>query len=111
MQNIFPFVAVLLTCHNRKFQTLQCLESLFLQQRLNVDFRIEVFLVDDASTDGTAYETRIQYPEVNIIQGNGNLYWNRGMRLAWETAASKNKYDYYLWLNDDTFLKPNAINT
>jgi GT2 family glycosyltransferase len=31
------------------------------------------------------------------------------MHLAWETAAKTNDYDYYLWLNDDTCLYPNAI--
>ena len=31
------------------------------------------------------------------------------MRLAWETAAKTNEYDYYLWLNDDTILEVNAI--
>jgi GT2 family glycosyltransferase len=32
------------------------------------------------------------------------------MRLAWETALMyRNDYDYYLWLNDDTFINKDAI--
>jgi GT2 family glycosyltransferase len=69
----------------------------------------EMILVDDASTDGTSDAIREQFPDVNIIQGNGNLYWNRGMHLAWETASATKDYDYYMWLNDDTFLFKNAI--
>jgi GT2 family glycosyltransferase len=102
-------IAVLLTCHNRRVKTLQCLEALYAQQGLNDDFFIEVYLVDDASTDDTATAIQIQFPSVNIIQGDGNLFWNRGMHLAWQNAAAAKDFDYYLWLNDDTFLIDKAI--
>lgn len=104
-------IAVLLTCHNRKDKTLQCLEALFLQQGLNKSFNLEVFMVDDGSTDDTAGTVNNRYPEINIIHGNGNLYWNRGMHLAWETAVNDHtKFDFYLWLNNDTNLLSDAIN-
>lgn len=106
-----PSIAVLLTCHNRKDKTLQCLINLFAQQGLDVDFKIEVFLVDDGSTDGTTEAVNNQFPKVTIIKGNGNLYWNRGMHLAWKTATAAKDFDYYLWLNDDTFLIKNALET
>lgn len=106
---IIPTIAVLLTCHNRKDKTLQCLAALYAQQGLELDYTIEVFLVDDGSTDGTAEAIASQFPKVLIIAGDGNLYWNRGMRLAWQTAAAAKDFDYYLWLNDDTFLIKEAI--
>lgn len=102
-------LAILITCHNRKDKTLQCLQALFAQQGQEVDYNIEVFLVDDGSTDGTAEAVKIKFPSVNIIQGNGNLYWNRGMLLAWQTAAATADFDYYLWLNDDTNLDNDAL--
>ncbi len=102
-------IAVLITCHNRKEKTITCLQALYAQEGLGSKFDLEVFLVDDGSTDGTSAAIRMQFPEVNIIQGDGNLYWNRGMHLAWDTAAKFNTYNYYLWLNDDTFLYPNAV--
>ena len=96
-------VAVLLTCYNRKEKTLKCLKKLFDSEFLSKkDF--EVFLVDDASTDGTGSDVMANFPEVNIINGNGNLFWNRGMRLAWRSAVEYKNFDFYLWLNDDTFL-------
>jgi GT2 family glycosyltransferase len=104
-----PTIAILLTCHNRKEKTLQCLKALYEQHGLGTDFFAEVFLVDDASIDGTAAAIKIQYPSVNIIQGNGKLYWNQGMRLAWKTAAETKDYDFYFWLNDDTILDTNAL--
>jgi GT2 family glycosyltransferase len=102
-------IALLLTCHNRKDKTLECLKSLFRQEGLDDKFTIGVFLVDDGSTDGTAEAINLMFPSVNIIQGDGNLYWNRGMHLAWKTAADTSDFDYYLWLNDDTFLENDAI--
>ncbi len=102
-------ISVLITCHNRKEKTIACLQALYAQESLGTKFDLEVFLVDDGSTDGTSGAIRTQFPEVNIIQGDGNLYWNRGMHLAWETAAKAKAFDYYLWLNDDSFLQENAI--
>jgi GT2 family glycosyltransferase len=102
-------IAVLITCHNRKEKTLQCLDRLFKQDGIDENFKIEVFLVDDGCTDGTSTEVNRKFPVVNVINGTGNLYWNRGMHLAWETAASNKDYDFYLWLNDDTFLFENAL--
>ena len=95
--------AVLLTCFNRKTNTLACLEQLF---RINKD--VSVYLVDDGSTDGTADAVVVQFPQVQIISGNGNLFWNRGMHLAWQVASQKS-YDYYLWLNDDVVLYENCF--
>jgi GT2 family glycosyltransferase len=106
---MLPLIAVLITCHNRKEKTLSCLQALFNQKDLGKEFILDVFLVDDGSTDGTSELITTQFPEVNIIQGTGNLYWNRGMHLAWQTAADTKDFDYYLWLNDDTFLVENAF--
>jgi GT2 family glycosyltransferase len=102
-------IAALLTCHNRRDKTITCLTSLF-KVVVPPNYSLEVFLVDDGSTDGTSQAVKKKFPEVNIIQGNGNLFWNQGMRLAWKTAANKQTYDYYFWLNDDTILDKHALN-
>ncbi|MDR2038779.1 MAG: glycosyltransferase family 2 protein [Bacteroidales bacterium] len=101
-------IAALLTVHNRKEQTLACLKALFLCD-LPEDYRLDVFLVDDGCTDGTPEAVKEQFSQVKIIQGDGSLFWNRGMHLAWTTAADHNDYDFFLWLNDDTILFPEAI--
>lgn len=101
-------IAVLLTCHNRKEKTVSCLKALF-EASLPRGFALDVFLVDDGSTDGTSAAVKKIFPGVNIIQGDGNLFWNRGMHLAWKTAAKVQEYDFYLWLNDDTLLYPNSL--
>lgn len=102
-------IAVLITCHNRKGKTVECL-SLLYSSSLSSEYDIDVFLVDDGSVDGTSTLVKSLFPKVKIIQGDGSLFWNRGMCLAWDTAARIAEYDFYLWLNDDTFLLENSLN-
>lgn len=96
-------IAVLITCHNRKQKTISCLSALY-SCYIPENYIIEIFLVDDGSTDGTSNVIKQLFPKVNVIYGNGNLFWNRGMILAWTSAVKKKNYDYFLWLNDDTTL-------
>ena len=96
-------IAVLLTCYNRKQTTLGCLKAL-RDQHVECD----IYLVDDRSPDETGRVVKEEYPDVHVLLGTGNLFWNRGMHLAWK-AASDLDYDFYLWLNDDTKLKSSAL--
>lgn len=107
MEAMDKTVAVLMTCHNRREKTLECLRTLFAQQ-MPVRPRIRVYLVDDGSSDGTGDAVRERYPETRVIQGDGSLYWNGGMRLAMSAAIS-DAPDFYLWLNDDTRLAADAL--
>lgn len=103
-------IAVLLTCHNRRATTIECLTALFaaLQQVPDVDAR--VYLTDDGSTDGTADAVREFDREIQVIAGPGDLFWNRGMVAAWRASlASTERYEFFLLLNDDTRLDPNAL--
>ena len=100
-------IAALLTVHNRKEQTLKCLQNIS-KVSLPKDVLLDIYLTDDGCTDGTPEAVVEKYPKVHIIKGDGNLFWNRGMYKAWEEAA-KNDYDFYLWLNDDTYVIENFI--
>ncbi len=96
-------LAVLMTCYNRRDTTLVCLQALYKQNTI-----FDVYLVDDGSSDGTCDAVRANYPAVKILKGTGDLFWVGGMRLAFAEALKEN-YDYYLWLNDDTIVDPNAL--
>jgi GT2 family glycosyltransferase len=100
-------IAVLIACHNRRDKTLRCLKALF-ESHLPRSTTLSVFLVDDGSSDGTAEAIRAAYPQVRILQGDGSLYWTGGMNKAF-SAAIEHNFDYYLWLNDDTYLYPKTI--
>jgi GT2 family glycosyltransferase len=103
-------IAILLTVHNRKIKTLHCLANVFSQHPV-LGYEWEVYLTNDGCTDGTPEAVKKEFPSVNITHGDGNLYWNRGMYKAWQMAASIKEYDYFLWLNDDTILNPDALQT
>lgn len=101
-------IAVLMTCYNRVDTTLECLRLLFAQ-KMPEGHSFDVWLVDDASPDGTGEKVKAAYPQTNIIHGTGKLFWCKGMRLAWDKAAAAQDYDYYLWLNDDAMLVEDAL--
>lgn len=96
-------VAVLLTCFNRREKTLACLQS-FFEANKPVGYLFDIYLVDDGSTDGTGNVIKKHYPSIEIINGNGDLFWAGGMRLAWKTALKSKEYDAFLLLNDDVVL-------
>lgn len=125
-------IAVLMTVHNRRMTTVACLKRLLPQLHEND----RVFIVDDGSTDGTgealreyaekvkvegaieqseiAEGLREQWSKIHLIQGDGNLYWAKGMSLAWKTALEEEPkyayaYDGFLWLNDDAMLCGEAL--
>lgn len=106
-QPSFRRIAVLLTCHNRRDLTLECLGRLFSQTGLG-DLKIETTLVDDGSSDGTGDAVEAQFPHVTVLRGDGSLYWCGGMRRAW-SHAEQSAPDGYLLLNDDTILRPEAL--
>jgi GT2 family glycosyltransferase len=100
-------IAVLMTCFNRKGKTLQALVSLFGQKHVE-DLDVTVYLVDDGSRDGTSQVVAERFPQVSLLQGDGSLFWNGGMRKAFGYALAKG-FDGYIWFNDDTFLYDDAL--
>ncbi len=101
--------AVLMTVFNRIDKTLICLDKLFSSDNLGSKFQLQVFLVDDGSTDDTWKKVSESFPSVHLIKGSGSLYWNRGMYTAWQAAAAYSNFDAFLWLNNDTILLKNGI--
>lgn len=99
-------IAVLMASYNRRDMTLRCIQQLLSQQNLAAE--LHVYLVDDNSSDGTATAVAELFPQVTLISGSGCLYWSGAMRLAWQHASVAN-YDFYLWLNDDVKLLPDAL--
>ena len=107
-------IAVIITCHNRKEKTLHCLTNLFEAKKAygHNEVRLAVFLTDDGCTDGTAeaVDQIFDRHEIHIIKGDGSLYWAGGMRAAWrEALKEKERWDYYLLVNDDTYAFDNLF--
>jgi GT2 family glycosyltransferase len=92
-------VEIVIPVHNRRETTLQALRSLARIDTTGLD--VHITIVDDGSTDGTGEAIRSQFPNVDIIAGDGTLHYaagtNRGIAAALDRGA-----DYILTANDDT---------
>lgn len=100
-------LCILLTCFNRKEKTIECFNRVRANS-LPGNIEVTAVVVDDGSTDGSADALHSQHPWINIARATGNLYWCKGMHQAFE-IASKSDPDFYVWLNDDTMLQPDAL--
>ena len=97
-------IYIVIPVFNRKHFTRECLKS--LQRQTNQEFKAVV--VDDGSTDGTADMLRAEFPEVDVLFGDGGLFWtasvNIGIRHALKAGA-----DYVMTLNNDLEASPDFI--
>lgn len=101
-------VTIIFTCFNRKEKTTAFVRSV---QDDRYDTRFVV--TDDGSTDGTADELAKLKDEgfqIEMIRGDGKLYWCGGMRKAVAYIQKENiKSDYYVFANDDVVVFENAL--
>jgi GT2 family glycosyltransferase len=102
-------IAALLTCHNRRESTVECVALLRAQRRAGPLERLDVVVVDAGSTDGTPDALEGRWPDITVVRAEPTLFWNGGMRRAWEQARRSGPYDAYLWVNDDTLLDDDAL--
>ena len=79
-----------------------CLRSVYAETR---GLTFEVFVVDNASTDGSPEMVRTEFPQVRLIQNNVNV----GFAKANNQAIALSKGRYILLLNPDTLLRDNAF--
>ena len=95
---------IVIPVFNRWHYTRACLES--LRQQTSQAFRTVV--VDDGSTDETAAELARAYPEVEVVTGDGNLFWtagvNAGIRRALALGATR-----LMTLNNDVLAAPDFV--
>ena len=102
-------VLALFTCFNRKEKTRQAIRTLV---EGNPQIRFSFLVVDDGSTDGTAEMLKEESfgAEVQVLEGDGNLFYSRGMGLGMDALLkSEAQYDYLLMMNDDVAFFPGCI--
>lgn len=76
-----------------------------LSLQLTRDVSFEIFVVDNASADGTALMIKTEFKDVKLIANQENL----GFAKANNLALSKARGDYLLLLNPDMKVKPETL--
>jgi N-acetylglucosaminyl-diphospho-decaprenol L-rhamnosyltransferase len=92
-----PDMSVVLVCWNNLAYLDPCLQSLY-EGGLRSSF--DVVVVDNGSTDGSQAMLREKYPEVLIIQNEGNVGLGRASNQGIEATWGR----YVLLLNNDTLV-------
>ncbi len=95
-------LTISIVSYNTKDLTLQCLKSIY-QNTHDVDY--EIYVVDNASTDGSDEAIEKKFPEVKLIRNEENL----GFAKANNQVINTNSSRYVLFLNSDTIIKEKAI--
>ncbi len=99
-------VEIVTPVHNRKAITLQCLRSLM---RLDMEgLYVHVIVVDDGSTDGTGDAIAAEFPWVEVIRGDGSLFYTKGTNRGF-VAAMVHAPDFILAINDDSIFHESSV--
>lgn len=100
-------IYVVIPVFNRLHFTEACVQSLISQTYQ----QFKIIVVDDGSTDGTAAYLNSNFPEVLVVQGDGNMWWtgatNAGVKAAINLSTSAT--DFILTLNNDLVVKEDYL--
>jgi GT2 family glycosyltransferase len=99
-------IAAIMAVYNRRDLTLACLDSLRAQQLPGGT--LDVFVPRRCKHRRYSGGHRRTPPRRPVASGDGQQYWNGGMRRAFREAMAGD-YDYYLWMNDDTMLDDGVV--
>jgi hypothetical protein len=95
-------ISVIIVSYNTREMTLRCLGT--LEGALG-GIPSEIWVVDNASTDGSAAGIRLRFPKVRLIESPVNAGFGAANNLAMRKASGR----YFLLLNSDAFPEPGAI--
>ncbi|MBN1979707.1 MAG: glycosyltransferase family 2 protein [Anaerolineae bacterium] len=97
-----PDVTISIINTNNRQMTLDCLRSVFANTH---HATLEVCVVDNACTDGSAEAIRTDSPQVRLICNERRLGFSTNNNLVFRQAQGC----YLLMLNDDTLIQPGAL--
>lgn len=97
-----PKVVVSIVSFNTKDYLINCLKDLINQKS---KAEIEIWLLDNNSSDGTVEMIKNDFPKVKLIKEDKNLGFAKGQNKILAKAVG----DYYLMVNPDTHIPENGV--
>jgi len=88
-----PVVSALIVSHNAKDLLLQCIQALFA----SADVPVEVVVVDNDSSDGSAAAVTTEFPQATVLIQEKNLGFGRAANVGLERCTGR----FILLLNPD----------
>lgn len=98
-----PVLSVVIVSWNVRDDLRECLQSLLHTEAPPLD--MEVIVVDNASTDGTAEMVRREFQRVQLLVNDRNLGYTRANNIGIRLSRGK----YILLLNPDTVVHKGAL--
>ncbi|MGE7943748.1 glycosyltransferase family 2 protein [Lysinibacillus xylanilyticus] len=95
-------LSVVIVNYNTKKLTIDCIQSV-LKSKLN--FQYEIFVVDNASSDGSVEQIKSEFPHVHVISNKENVGFSKANNQAIKACSGR----YVLLLNSDTIVNENTL--
>ncbi len=95
-------LSVIIVNYNTKKLTMDCIQSV-LNSKLN--FQYDIFVVDNASSDGSVEEIKSKFAHVHVISNKENVGFSKANNQAIKASNSR----YVLLLNSDTIVNENTL--
>ncbi|AIY89555.1 Glycosyl transferase [Geoglobus acetivorans] len=101
--NDLPLVSVVIPTHNRKEKLIRLIESILRSSYPKE--KLEIVVVDDASTDGTYEEIKKKFPDVKVVRNERELYLAGSRNVGIRHASGR----HILLVDDDNVVDENCI--
>jgi len=102
IENPLYQASIVIVSFNTREILRECLQSVM---RESTRLTIEILVVDNASSDGSAEMVEAEFPNVRLFLSKTNLGFGAANNVALEQARGK----YFVLLNSDAFFEPNAL--
>ncbi len=94
--------SIIIVSFNTREILRECLQSVL---RESTNLSVEILVVDNHSSDGSADMVEKDFPQVVLLRSSVNLGFGAANNLALQQARGK----YYVLLNSDAFFQPGAL--
>lgn len=99
-----PLLSIIILSFNTKQLLEQCLSSVFASRGFRPD-ELEVIVVDNHSSDGSAATVIDQFPQTTLIHNPKNIGFSAGNNIGIQNA----KGEHLLLLNSDAMVEPDTL--